>query len=91
MDKVHVVPAQMFRTWRMCSPRSRLVSLESRGNANLRWNPCVLSGGVTATVEITMSEKVVIEESSKCKALGQFILPQGSDTIAVCLIDKVLD
>jgi len=55
-----------------------------------RKNPRVLSGGVTATVEITLSERLVIEESNECKALGRFVLRRGGDTIAVGLIDKVL-
>ncbi|KAL3810929.1 hypothetical protein ACHAXA_001102 [Cyclostephanos tholiformis] len=70
---------------------SRLISTERRGDANPRMNPRVLVGGATATVEITLSEKVVIEESIQCKALGRFVLRRGGDTIAVGLIDKVLD
>jgi elongation factor 1 alpha-like protein len=70
---------------------SKLVSSERRGDPNSRRNPRVLSGGMTATVEITLSEKVVIEESSECKALGRFVLRRGGDTVAVGLIDNVLD
>jgi elongation factor 1 alpha-like protein len=70
---------------------SKLVSSERRGDPNPRRNPRVLSGGMTATVEITLSEKVVIEESSECKALGRFVLRRGGDTVAVGLIDNVLD
>lgn len=75
---------------------SRLVSSEKRGGTKNhdnkpRQNPRVLTGGATATVEITLSERLVIEESSECKALGRFVLRRGGDTIAVGLIDKVLD
>ncbi|KAL7528501.1 hypothetical protein ACHAXR_004411 [Thalassiosira sp. AJA248-18] len=72
---------------------NKLVSSEKRGdrNAKPRQNPRVLTGGVTATVEITLSEKLVIEESNECKSLGRFVLRRGGDTIAVGLIDKVLD
>jgi elongation factor 1 alpha-like protein len=70
---------------------SKLVSSERRGDPNSRRNPRVLSGGMTATVEITLSEKVVIEKSSECKALGRFVLRRGGDTVAVGLIDNVLD
>ena len=70
---------------------SKLVSSEKRGDGKPRQNPRVLTGGVTATVEITMSEKLVIEESNECKALGRFVLRRGGDTIAVGLIDKLLD
>ena len=70
---------------------SKLVSSERRGDAKPRQNPRVLTGGVTATVEITLSEKLVIEESNECKSLGRFVLRRGGDTIAVGLIDKVFD
>ena len=72
---------------------NKLVSSEKRGdhNAKPRQNPRVLTGGVTATVEVTLSEKLVIEESNECKALGRFVLRRGGDTIAVGLIDKVFD
>lgn len=70
---------------------SKLVSSERRGDAKPRQNPRVLSGGVSASVEITLSEKLVIEESNECKSLGRFVLRRGGDTIAVGLIDKVLD
>lgn len=70
---------------------SKLVSSEKRGDGKPRQNPRVLTGGVTATVEITMSEKLVIEESNECKALGRFVLRRGGDTIAVGLIDKLLE
>ena len=69
---------------------SKLISSERRGDAKPRQNPRVLAGGVTATVEITLSEKLVLEESNQCKALGRFVLRRGGDTVAVGLIDKVL-
>ena len=40
---------------------SRLISSERRGEATPRLNPRVVAGGVTATVEITLSKKLVIE------------------------------
>lgn len=69
---------------------NKLVSSEKRGDGKPRQNPRVLTGGTTATVEITLSERLVIEESNECKALGRFVLRRGGDTIAVGLIDKVL-
>lgn len=69
---------------------NKLVSSEKRGDSKPRQNPRVLTGGTTATVEITLSERLVIEESNECKALGRFVLRRGGDTIAVGLIDKVL-
>jgi elongation factor 1 alpha-like protein len=69
---------------------NKLISSEKRGDGKPRQNPRVLTGGLTATVEITLSERLVIEESNECKALGRFVLRRGGDTIAVGLIDKVL-
>lgn len=70
---------------------NKLISSEKRGqDSTPRLNPRVLTGGVTATVEITLSERLVIEASNDCKALGRFVLRRGGDTIAVGLIDKVL-
>ena len=69
---------------------NKLVSSEKRGDGKPRLNPRVLTGGVTATVEITLSERLVIEESNECKALGRFVLRRGGDTVAVGLIDMVL-
>ena len=71
---------------------SKLVSSERRSDHHgKRQNPRVLTGGVTATVEVTLSERLVLEESGECKALGRFVLRRGGDTVAVGLIDKVLD
>ena len=70
---------------------TKLLSSQRRGDATPRQNPRVITGGVTATVEITLSEKTVLEESNECKSLGRFVLRRGGDSIAVGLIDKVLD
>ena len=72
---------------------ARLVSSEKRGGkgAAPKQNPRVLTGGVTATVEIVLSKRLVLEASHECKALGRFVLRRGGETIAVGLIDKVLD
>ncbi|KAL7520349.1 hypothetical protein ACHAWX_005077 [Stephanocyclus meneghinianus] len=70
---------------------NRLMTSKKRGEANARSNPRVLTGGVEATVEITLSERLVLEEYSECKSLGRFVLRRGGDTIAIGLIEKVLD
>ncbi|KAL7430260.1 hypothetical protein ACHAXH_004266, partial [Discostella pseudostelligera] len=62
---------------------TRLLSSKRRGDATPRQNPRVLTGGMTATVEITLSEKTVLEESNECKSLGRFVLRRGGDSIAV--------
>jgi elongation factor 1 alpha-like protein len=69
---------------------NRLMTSKKRGETTPRNNPRVLSGGVEATVEITLSERLVLEEYSECKSLGRFVLRRGGDTIAVGLIEKVI-
>lgn len=70
---------------------NKLMTAKKRGEATTRNNPRVLSGGVEATVEITLSERLVLEEYSECKSLGRFVLRRGGDTIAIGLIEKMLD
>lgn len=69
---------------------NRLMTSKKRGETTPRNNPRVLSGGVEATVEIALSERLVLEEYSECKSLGRFVLRRGGDTIAVGLIEKVI-
>lgn len=53
--------------------------------------PRVITGGSTAHVEITTSEKLCVEEFNKCRALGRFVLRRGGDTIAVGIIETLMD
>lgn len=69
---------------------NKLMTAKKRGEATPRNNPRVLSGGMEATVEITLSERLVLEEYSECKSLGRFVLRRGGDTIAIGLIEKML-
>ena len=70
---------------------NKLMTAKKRGEATPRNNPRVLSGGVEATVEITLAERLVLEEYSECKSLGRFVLRRGGDTIAIGLIEKIVD
>ena len=69
---------------------NKLITAKKRGETTPRNNPRVLSGGVEATVEITLSERLVLEEYSECKSLGRFVLRRSGDTIAIGLIEKML-
>lgn len=52
--------------------------------------PRILTGGVTAVVEIKLDKRVCVEAYSDCRALGRFALRFGGDTIAVGMVNKVL-
>ena len=69
---------------------NKLMTAKRRGESTPRTNPRVLSSGMEATVEITLSERLVLEEYSECKSLGRFVLRRGGETIAVGLIEKLL-
>ena len=69
---------------------NKLMTSKKRGESTPRNNPRVLSGGVEATVEITLAERLVLEEYSECKSLGRFVLRRGGDTIAIGLIEKIV-
>lgn len=68
---------------------SKLMSSERGGTTRQR--PRALTGGVTAEVEVALSERLVLEASRECKALGRFALRRGGETVAVGLIDRVLE
>lgn len=53
-------------------------------------NPRVITGGTSATVEITLQEKICLERFVDCRALGRFVLRRGGDSIAVGIIEAVL-
>jgi elongation factor 1 alpha-like protein len=53
-------------------------------------NPRVVTGGTSATVEITLQEKICLERFADCRALGRFVLRRGGDSIAVGIIEAVL-
>jgi len=69
---------------------SKLLTSKKRSENTPRNNPRVLSGGVEATVEMTLSEYLVLEEYSECKSLGRFVLRRGGETVAIGLIEKLI-
>jgi len=69
---------------------NKLLESTNRASGVTRSNPRVLPGGSSATVEITVNERLVLEEYNECRSLGRFVLRRGGDTVAVGLIDKVL-
>ena len=69
---------------------SKLVSVKKRDGSSSNNRPRVLTDGVNATVEISISEKMCLEEYSKCRSLGRFVLRRGGDTIAVGVIESMI-
>jgi len=68
---------------------SKLVSVKKR-NGTERNKPRVLTGGSSATVEITIKEGLCLEEFNSCRSLGRFVVRRSGDTIAVGVIEKFI-
>jgi len=74
-----------------CAHNTRISGINKKWSENTpRNNPLVLSGGVEITVEMTLSEYLVLEEYSECKSLGRFVLRRGGETVAIGLIEKLI-
>jgi elongation factor 1 alpha-like protein len=52
--------------------------------------PRFLTGGVTAAVDITLNDRICMENFVDCRPLGRFVLRKSGETIAVGVIDAVL-
>ena len=69
---------------------SKLICTKNRDGSVKRQKPRVLAGGASASVEITLDQKISISKYADCRALGRFVLRRGGDTIAVGIIDEIL-
>jgi len=69
---------------------SKLICTKNRDGTVKRQRPRVLAGGASATVEITLDQKICISKYADCRPLGRFVLRRGGDTIAVGIIDEIL-
>ena len=70
---------------------SRLISsVDPRQKNSEKDRPRVLTSGVSATVEITFTEKITVETYNDCRALGRFVLRRGGDTVAIGIIESLL-
>ena len=49
-----------------------------------------IKAGTNAHVEIALSERVCLERYQDCRAMGQFVLRRGGDTIAVGRVEDLL-
>jgi elongation factor 1 alpha-like protein len=69
---------------------NKLVAITKRDGSVKKERPRALPGGCSAVVELTISDKLVLEPFFECRALGRFVLRRGGDTIAVGVIDKLI-
>ena len=69
---------------------TKLLAVTKRDGSIKKERPRALTGGASAIVEFSLSDKIVLEAYSECRALGRFVLRRGGDTIAIGLIDEVL-
>mmetsp|Transcript_57629 Transcript_57629/g.140767 ORF Transcript_57629/g.140767 Transcript_57629/m.140767 type:complete len:615 (-) Transcript_57629:520-2364(-) len=68
---------------------TKLVSILKRDGTVKKERPRSLPPGSNAVVELTLSDRIVMEKYSDCRALGRFVLRRGGDTVAIGLIDEV--
>eukprot|EP00980_Cylindrotheca_fusiformis_P000856 scaffold221_cov120-Cylindrotheca_fusiformis.AAC.17 len=69
---------------------SKLVAITKSDGSVTKERPRALTRGMSAIVELTLSDKIVLETFANCRALGRFVLRRAGDTIAVGVIDEVL-
>lgn len=69
---------------------TKLVAVLKGDGTVQKERPRAITGGANAVVEITLSDKIVMESYSECRALGRFVLRRGGDTIAIGIIDETL-
>lgn len=69
---------------------SKLVALTKGGGEVIKERPRALPRNSSAIVEITLNNKIAMEQFSSCRALGRFVLRRSGDTIAVGVIDELL-
>jgi len=69
---------------------SKLVALTKSGGEVTKERPRALTRNSSAIVEITLNDRIAMEQFSSCRALGRFVLRRSGDTIAVGVIDELL-
>lgn len=66
---------------------TKLIAVLNNDGSVKKERPRVLTRGASASVELTVSEKIVMEAFSECRSLGRFVLRRGGETIAIGVID----
>ena len=69
---------------------NKLIAITKRDGSIKKERPRALTGGSSATVEVTLNDKICMEPFSECRALGRFVLRRSGDTIAVGIIEELV-
>ena len=69
---------------------NKLIAITKRDGSIKKERPRALTGGASATVEVTLNDRICMEPFSECRALGRFVLRRSGDTIAVGIIEELL-
>lgn len=69
---------------------TKLIVTTKKDGTTKKERPRVLTSGASAVVELTLSTGICMEPFSECRALGRFVLRRGGDTIAVGVIDELV-
>jgi len=69
---------------------TKLVAILKHDGSIKKERPRALTSGISASIEFTVSERIVMESFSECRPLGRFVLRRGGETIAIGVIDKTL-
>lgn len=67
---------------------TKLITLLNRDGTVKKERPRALTGGASAVVELTLSDKIVMDTYANCRPLGRFVLRRGGETIAIGIIDE---
>lgn len=67
-----------------------LTSVHPKTKNSHKEKPRVLTAGVSATVEMTFAEKIVVEAYTECRSLGRFVLRRGGETVAIGIVEAVI-
>jgi elongation factor 1 alpha-like protein len=69
---------------------TKLIFTTNRDGSIKKERPRALTSGASAVVELTLSAGICMEPFSECRALGRFVLRRGGDTVAVGVIDELV-
>lgn len=69
---------------------NKLLATTKRDGSIKKERPRALTAGTNAIIELTLSDKIVLERFIDCRSLGRFVLRRSGETIAMGIIDELL-
>lgn len=69
---------------------TKLVAILKRDGSVQKDRPRALTKGINAEIEFKVNERIVMETFSECRPLGRFVFRRAGETIAICIIDKII-